>query len=223
MGQGRIAMPESMIKKNNINIQELLPDEESVGLKKREHTPIRRIPAEELQKLKNGDHAAFDRIYLEYVGGLTDFMERYVRSREDAEEIVQDTFEHIWTRRESIDTEKDIRRYLFTIAVNNARDLFRRKEVRSKYERFEFSFNTSDFAGDELLISEETKFLIENALRKMPELRRTIFLMSRDEGLSHEQIASALHISKSTVNNNITQATKELRDLLALIVAVFLS
>lgn len=207
----------------HIHIHEILPDEASIGQIKTTHTRIPRISPAVLQQLKDGDHAAFDRIYLEYVRGLTEFMARYVHSHEDAEEIVQDVFEELWTKRERIDPTKDIRSYLFKMAVNNARDLFRRKDVRAKYERFEFSFNTTDFGGDELLISEETKFLIESTLQRMPQLRQTIFRMSREEGLSHEEIAARLNISKSTVNNHITQATKELRDVLALIIVVFLS
>lgn len=207
----------------HIRINEIIPDETAVRELKASHKPIPRISPDTLQELKNGDHSAFDRIYLEYVRGLTEFMERYVHCREDAEEIVQDVFEELWTKRERIDPTRDIRSYIFKMAVNNARDLFRRKDVRSKYERFEFSFNTSDFAGDELLISEETKFLIENTLHRMPQMRQTIFRMSREEGLSHEEIAARLHISKSTVNNNITQATKELRDVLTMIIVVFLS
>lgn len=84
---------------------------------------------------------------------------------------------------------------------------------RPNYQQKEQRRSTYDDLIEEELYARELSLLIDIAVEKMPPQRRNIFIMSRKDGLSNEEIAQRLNISKRTVENHMTQALAELRKI----------
>lgn len=77
-----------------------------------------------LKELKKGDHAAFERVFEHYSKQLYLFSFSYLKSKDTAEDIVQEVFLKIWNNRASIKTDTSFQSYLFTIALNAVRQHF---------------------------------------------------------------------------------------------------
>ena len=93
-------------------------------------------------------------------------------------------------------------------ALDFLRTTARRKQLQQVY--IDRAMHEQEKMPDELMIDEEVKVLLLNAINQLPPQRKMIYQLSRDQGLSHEQIAQTLGLSKSTVNNTIVSATNSI-------------
>ncbi|MDP3180392.1 MAG: sigma-70 family RNA polymerase sigma factor [Bacteroidota bacterium] len=131
-----------------------------------------------IRKLKKGDIDAFNRIFYAYSSKLYHFAYGYLKSREDAEEMVQEIFSKIWDKRADINEEYEFRSYLFSIAFNYIKKHFRSKALINKYA--EFATTNNPESGQ---IQEDVNYAsLKLRVDQMPEKRRTVFLKSRFEG-----------------------------------------
>ena len=173
-----------------------------------------------LEALARDDRSAFDALYLKYAAKTEEFLYRMLKDHSEAEDITQDIFLKIWRNRTSIGAVDAFGPYLFRMARNAVYDRFDNRSVRENYARRasllpEYELPDSDIDSRDLLL------LIRMVVEKMPEQRRRIFRMSREEGLSNDQIAEQLSISRRTVENQISRALAELRKLVKLILFFF--
>lgn len=164
-------------------------DRESTERTSRENGPV---TVELLEALRDGDHEAYKTVYLHYRGPIENFLYKLLRSREEAEEIAQHVFMTLWERRAELDPSKNIRTLLYTIARNAVVNLFKRQRVFEKYQKMQDPGEQDLLTGEDLLIAQEKELLIELAVKNMPPMRRKIFEMSRQQNLSHEEIAQHL-------------------------------
>jgi RNA polymerase sigma-70 factor (ECF subfamily) len=131
---------------------------------------------------------------------------------EDAEEVVQEVFYKVWNVRKEISLRKSFRSFLFTIAYNVIIDQLRKRVKDQKYEKFLIYQSQRNFLKIEAdLEYEDLKKQVEKAIYELPEKRKQIFQMSREEGLSHKEIADRTHIKIKTVENHINLALKHIR------------
>jgi RNA polymerase sigma-70 factor (ECF subfamily) len=165
--------------------------------------------------IKAGDHEAFKYVYLHFSDNLIRFLTALLRDGDEAREITQNIFITLWEKRDILDPEKGIRRYLYQLAKFHAMDHFDRRKVRDKYEEFCRRGDVYDLAADDIMQSRETGLLIEHVINNMPERRRKVFLMSREHKKSYEEIASELNMNINTVKNDIKISLKELREVLS--------
>ncbi len=163
--------------------------------------------------LKKGDPFAFDQLVTKYGKKLYFFAKGYLNSNEDAEGLVQDVFLKIWEKRKELKEDLSFNSFLYTVTFNAIRQYFRKKSREKKYlgnyfENFEESHNETllDIEYNNL------RELADKAIDKLPEKRKRIFLLSRHQGLSNAEIANRLRISIKTVENQMTQALKFLRE-----------
>ncbi|MBA7515263.1 RNA polymerase sigma-H factor [subsurface metagenome] len=168
-----------------------------------------------VESLKKGDLFAFDQLFSKYNKKLYYFANGYLDSKEDAEGLVQEVFLKIWEKRKELKEHLSFNAYLYTITYNAIRKYFRKKARERKYlDKFLEDF---DEKHDETVTDIEYNNLRElanKAIEKLPEKRKMIFRLSRHEDLTSEEIAKRLHISKKTVENQIHQALKFLREQL---------
>ena len=121
----------------------------------------------------------------------------------------------IWISRFALEGVKDPGNYLFVIAKNRTLD-YLRKEKMDFSMRKEFSAQAPNFdeSSEDRLIFNENRRIVEEAIDALPQQQKAIYLLSRHEGLTREQIASQMNISVHTVKNHLTDAIKNIKKYL---------
>ena len=162
--------------------------------------------------LKNGNALAFDELFRIYGKRLYHFSLGYLKSKTDAEEVVQEVFMKIWHNRSTLNPELSFNAYLFKIAYRHIAERFRKITQEKKY--------LHDIASETLVFSEEmderTNYqslleLVERLIQKLPERQKEVIILRRIEGLSVADIAARLDISPKTVEHHITEALKNIK------------
>nr|WP_262921392.1 RNA polymerase sigma-70 factor [Maribellus maritimus] len=160
--------------------------------------------------LKEGDMMAFDAIYDTYCHKLHQFVLTYLKQEEDAEEIVQEVFIKIWKSRDKINIYSSFESFLFTIAYNATMSLLRKRVSESKsreYLRSIQQVNTAEPVISEIQFK-ELEHKVQSLLEQLTPRQKEIYNLSREEGLTHHEIAIKLGISESTVNNHLVAIIK---------------
>lgn len=167
----------------------------------------------EIRKFKRGDHDAFKKLFDRYCQPLFCFSYSYLKSKEVAEDVVQEVFIKIWDIRESIRTEASLRSYLFTIALNSIRKQFNKlaRLNEAKHDVL-ISLSKEEQGFDD---SNDYQALIDKLhelVAEMPEKRRLVFIKKKFEDKSLKLISEELGIAEKTVEYHITGAMKYLKD-----------
>lgn len=154
----------------------------------------------------------FDRVYVTYYARMYRFAKEYVVFDEDAENIVQDVFVLLWEKREVLDIQVSLLSYLFSLVKNRCLDFLRHQTVAEEYKQ-ELSFKLSaiEILNNSFISDDNIEKIVSDALSKLPERCREIFLKSRLEGKKYKEIAEEMNISVNTVENQISIALKKLR------------
>ncbi|MFV0377180.1 MAG: RNA polymerase sigma factor [Mangrovibacterium sp.] len=171
------------------------------------------IDKEVVLRLKAGDMMAFQTIFSAFSEKLFHFACSYLRNPDEAEEIVQDVFLRIWEIREQIDENKSFKSFLFTMAVNKLLNQIKHSVVRQKYEKYltQTPLDMSESPETQMHYRELGE-KIEKMLNRLPEQQQYIFRLSRQDGLSNNEIAEKLNLSIRTVENQIYRANKMLKE-----------
>lgn len=163
--------------------------------------------------IQKNDRVAFYHLYEKYSKRLYGFVLRYTKQKEDAEEIVQEVFVKIWETRYKIDAYSSFEAFLFTIAYNTTISLLRKKTNEQKYVEHIKSLQQPDNSPD--LIDEihfnELNDRVQSLLNELTPRQKEIFQLSREEGLTHEEIAKKLDISVNTVKKHMGNTLTFLR------------
>ena len=165
-----------------------------------------------LAEFKRGDHASFERIFEFYSHSLFQFSFSYLKSKEAAEDVVQEVFLKIWDNRQEIRNDTSFRSYLFTIALNAIRKQFNKLSKVNEIKHgilFELSTQKSDF--DDRNDYQELLDTLHKIIGKMPEKRQQVFIKKKLEEKSLKEIADELQIDPKTVEYHITEAMKFLK------------
>jgi len=164
-----------------------------------------------VERLHFNDIDAFDQIYNRYSEKLYGFALKYLKSKEEAEELVQDVFLKIWENRKNIRKEASFKSYLFTITYHNICYIFRKRQINLKIiEKIEY--NTVHIPNIEEQIDYKSALSkIELLIEKLPEKHKLIFIKSRKEAKSTREIAEEMKLAPGTVDNSISTTLKYLR------------
>ena len=172
-------------------------------------------------QISASDKKAFDELFRKSHASLVVFSCRYVKDKQTAFDIVQDTFIKLWNNRTSLSDVDLAKSYLYRVvrnlSLNHIRD----------------NANTQtglDLVGDEAILDGEKQIawsnpadyndsdyvqtriaLIKQWIAKLPERQKEAFELSRFEGLDHHEIAEVMNVSARTVNNHIVKALENIR------------
>jgi RNA polymerase sigma-70 factor, ECF subfamily len=160
--------------------------------------------------LKEGDPSAFRQLYERYAPRIHAFCSRFRLSAEETDEIVQETFVRVWLHRTQLQHNAAFTTYLITIAKHLVYNNVRKQAHYKKYVQ-EVLTQVQYEQGHQVLNQNELQRLIAAAMQQLPEKCRQVFRKSRLEGYSNQQIAEELNISKSTVENQLNKALKQIR------------
>ncbi|ERJ58705.1 RNA polymerase sigma factor [Sphingobacterium paucimobilis] len=165
-----------------------------------------------INDLQSGSKQAFEIIFHRYKGLLYVHANKLLKDQEVARDIVQDIFLNLWKDRFSISINKNLSAYLFR-SVRNRVINYHLKEGKSNEFVNEFSTKLLYYQNDtdHLLRTNMLNELIEKELQALPDRMRTVFNLSRKEGLSHKEIAEQLQISEQGVRSHIKNSLRILR------------
>lgn len=179
--------------------------------------PCSIVTPEVIAALRDGDHDAFELLYVTFRKPLRGFLTKLSGSQETADEVIQEVFAQIWENRQRLDASRNIKSYIFTASK---RTIMRHIFKSDKFDGLpdELTEQTpSEVKTDEQIEARELQLLIEITVNNMPPLRRKVIEYSR-EGLSNKEIAEKLNISDENVRINLYRARKDIQELIAFII-----
>lgn len=166
-----------------------------------------------IQRFINGDQTAFELLFRFYYPGLVTFVAHIISDRDEAEEIVQDFFVNVWTARKSIHQSTSLKSYFFVSVKNRAFNYLKKEQIREKtMNQLKEMVEKDMLFHPDLFVESELQHEITKAMEKLPARTREIFMMSRFKGVSNDEIATQLELSKRTVETQISNALKILRE-----------
>jgi RNA polymerase sigma-70 factor (family 1) len=169
-----------------------------------------------LSRVAEGDQAAFHRLFTTYKDRLFTFAYGLTHSAVDAEEVVQDVFMKLWEGRGSLPSIEHPQKYIFTMTRNRTLDLLTKIGRNQKLMRQVWAnLSQSDDGTAELLQAKESQKLIGEAVSRLTERKQVVYRLSKEEGLTLDEIALQLGISKQTVKNTLTEALKGIKEYLS--------
>jgi len=163
--------------------------------------------------LKKGDIGAFDKLFAYYSKRLYYFALSYLKSKEDAEGVVQEVFLRIWRNRKQLKPELSFQSYLFKIAYHRILEHFRQNGTRLSLrhnlieETIHFSEDSSRRLNYQMLLDK-----VEAVIKDLPPRQQEILIMRKKEAIPVKEIASQLGLSPKTVENHLTAALKKVKD-----------
>jgi len=170
------------------------------------------------KEIQHGNKLAFDQLFNFYHPKLVAFAKQYTKQQESAEEITSELFVKIWLKRNTLSSVLNPEVYLY-VAIKNAC----LNVMRSDKKRATFFTENEENTHSELISSENNTLLEDKELRKLldltvstlPEQRRMIFKLIKEDGLKSAAVAQILGISKRTVENQLYKAIKTLAEALS--------
>ena len=144
-----------------------------------------------------------------------------VKNEADADDIVQIVFLKIWLKRAKLTEVKNLDTYIYTITKNTVLNFFSaRKDYHSDISKVS-TLHIGNESPIEQIEAQDLQLMIDMVVSNMPPQRQTIYRMSREEGLSNEEIATKMGIQKKTVENHLNLALKDIRKLLKILILFF--
>ncbi|MEM6735131.1 MAG: sigma-70 family RNA polymerase sigma factor [Bacteroidota bacterium] len=151
----------------------------------------------------------FERLYRVYASKIYQLCISKVRSREEAEEIVQELFKSIWIKRYKIRQDQPIENYLYRAAKYKIIDHYRQiKRRKSRSIEIEYTSDLSKEETEEMVLLEDLKSNLITAFRKLPRQAQQIFWLSRKSGLTNKEVALKLAVSEKTVEYHMRKTLK---------------
>lgn len=175
--------------------------------------------------LKSGDHRAFTEIYQRYKGPLYVHAYKRLNSKDDVQDILQELFATLWSKKESLVFTGHLSGYLYQAVRNRIFDHTSFKQVRSAYVLAFQNFldREQPVATDHLVREHDLMRLVEKEIAELSPKMREVFELSRRDNLSHREIAQQLNLSEKTVKKHINNALKILRVKLGILIWLYLT
>jgi len=165
-----------------------------------------------LSLLADGDEATFSQVYETYWEDLFKYVMRILNDLDETADIVQESFISFWEIKAQIPRIRSIKAYLFILARNKAfkrlKDNLKNQHLVEKMSSF---YASSDASSPELIELKELSDWIDTEIDKLPVKMREVFILSRKQYLSYQEIAQLLNISDQTVKKQIYNSLKFLR------------
>jgi len=162
-----------------------------------------------------GDEKAFADVFQRYFEPLYRILLRYTKSPSEAEDIVQQAFVRLWEGRRRLKEVDDPAAWLYTITRNEFRDRYRKLRVSQRYRQYLHEvFEEEAGTPEETLILKQHEHLMKRAIAGLSDRQREAYLLSREAGLTYEEIAVRMGLERTTVKEHISRAVKAIKAFL---------
>lgn len=159
-----------------------------------------------------GDEAAFAELFRRYDRRIFPFVLKMIKSEAQAEEITQEIFIKLWRTRERLLPIDQPEAYIFTIAARHTLDQIRKRLNENKMlQRLSANQPLMHNDTEDLLLLKDKESLLRQAVDQLPPQQKTVYLLSRQEGLNYDEIAARMNLSPNTVRNHLVKALQTLR------------
>lgn len=173
--------------------------------------------AELQMQIAEGDESSFQRLFERHRDKLFNYLFSIVKSREIAEELVIDVFLRLWIGRELLTEIQNMDAFLHKVAYNKAIDFLRISSRNTSLQKLvsrEILSSARERGADHRLQEKEYREIIRQAVHQLSPQRRLVFILSRVEGLTYDQIAERLNLSRNTVRNTLAETLRSIRSYL---------
>lgn len=166
-------------------------------------------------QIATGDEKAFRTLFDWYKTKIYFFILHIVDTEAEAEELVQEVFLRLWVSRQALTNVDNANSYLFVMARNRSLDHIQRVAAERKLKQ-QLHQQQEPFANttEEDVDFAQSKQLVAAAVSQLPKQQELVFRLSKEQGLSRQQIAAQLNISENTVRNHLSEAMKFIKNYL---------
>jgi len=153
----------------------------------------------------NKESVPFTELYIKYSGPLYSFISNYIRDKESAPDLVQESFTRLLAAKVQLDTEARFRNYLYTIAVNLCKNRTRLKKEQipdsldAREETGQEFLDTEDLQPEKIAEIKELQNQVQQLIDQLPEKERKMLILKKTEGLTYEDIANITGYSTRNV------------------------
>jgi RNA polymerase sigma-70 factor (ECF subfamily) len=180
------------------------------------------INHELLIRISEGDEKAFRILFDHYKERFYAVVLKMTGSDDIAEEIVQEVFVKIWTNRASLKEISSADAYFFTSVYRKVYSHYKKLALERKFLKLIAESPSFKNITDDAVLARESERLINEAIAKLPPQQQLVFKLSKQDGLSREQIADLLKISPNTVRNHMADAMKFIKSYIGHAALVYL-
>lgn len=166
-----------------------------------------------------GDTEAFKTLFEMFYPKVKVFLVKLLKDDKASEDIAQDIFVKLWSMGPSLPEISSFNAYLYRMTKNAAINYLRDRKPSVDISEL---LIMCDGDIEQEYYRKEKELLVRLAVEQMPSQRKRIFTMSRYQGMTNDEIAKSLGLSKHTVENHLTLALKELREIVVAFVLFFL-
>jgi RNA polymerase sigma-70 factor (ECF subfamily) len=166
-----------------------------------------------IEKVKCGDTFAFNILVDRYKIRLFNLVYRMLQNREEAEDILQETFLRVYKERESYDPTYSFSTWIYTITLNLCRNELKRRK-KFKFFSLDLIKNNREYATPQTKNNDCISSALEKAIHSLPVKYRTAFLLRDVDQLSYEEVSKSMGIPLGTVKSRVNRARLLLRDKL---------
>jgi RNA polymerase sigma-70 factor (family 1) len=167
-----------------------------------------------LRQVAHGDRAAFQVLYTSYFAHVQTYIFLFEPSGNCLDELTQDVFVRIWEKRKKLEKVETFKGYLFLITRNVVFNYLRSLKVQQRVKDLSGAEDSGSEESENRLLLKQYYRIVEEAMAKLSPGRRKVLKMSIDEGLSLDEIAARLKISKAGVKKQLYAATAFVRQYL---------
>ncbi len=176
------------------------------------------IKKETINKLVMGDQRAFHEIFRAAYPKIYAFVLGFIKDTDEAEDIVQTIFIKLWIKRERLAKVNNLNSYLYSISKNTILNHLASKKVFTLDIAQVKDLEANDTSVLHAIEAQDLQLLIDMIVENMPPQRQAIYRMSREEGLSNEEIAQRTGLQKKTVENHLNLALGDIRKMLKIFI-----
>ena len=176
-----------------------------------------------IEELTEGNQEAFRMVFKAAYPQVRAFSKGFTKNDADADDIAQQVFIKLWTKRAILANVRNFETYLYTITKNTVLNHMASQKAFMVDISDVRNLSTENTSPLEQIEASDLQLLIDMTVENMPPQRQAVYKLSRVEGLSNDQIAEKLGLQKKTVENHLNLALGEIRKVLKMFILLLLA
>lgn len=159
------------------------------------------------------DEQAFKELYYHFYNKLFHFAYAFIKSKQPAEEIVEDVFINLWRNRSQLNEIKNLKVYLYTATKNNSLNYIAKKAheiTAAPYDNISIDIAEYEATPEQIMISSEMLKKLNKAIDELPPRCKIIFKLIREDGLKYKEVSEILGLSVNTIDAQMAIAVRRI-------------